>query len=62
MNTEQEKMNLDFRSRFDYVKSLSSVFRMNDEECNTFLWILDMWDKKLELPPPTDFKLQNTKP
>ena len=52
-------MNLNFNSKYDYIKSLQDVFGLDDEEANSFLWILDMWDKKKELPEPTDFKLCN---
>lgn len=50
---------LNFRSRFDYIKSIQDLAGLNDEEANTFLWILEMWDKKKYIDPPTDFKLKS---
>jgi hypothetical protein len=54
-----EDMKLNFRSKYDYIKSLQDNFGLNDEECNGFLWILSMWDAKKQLPEPTEFKLNN---
>lgn len=57
INNETDDLKLDFKSKYDYIRSLQIQFGLSDEEANAFLWILDMWDKKRELPPPTDFKL-----
>ncbi len=51
----QPKFN--FRSKFDYVQSLSKVFGLDEQERETFLWILDMWDRKKEMPEPKPFEL-----
>lgn len=61
---KQEKVSheftdLNFRSRFDYIKSIQELTGLNDEEAGTFLWILEMWDKKKYIDPPTDFRLIN---
>jgi len=53
----QDILNLNFRSKYDYIKSLQDSCQLTDEECNTFLWILDMWDKKQLVKFPTDFRL-----
>jgi hypothetical protein len=59
---EDQIFNFRFTSKYDYIKSLQEKFDLTDEECNTFLWILDMWDKKKEVPHPEDFKLISKQP
>lgn len=62
MSKEIKTLSLDFRSKYDYVKSLQPHFGLSDEEANSFLWILDMWDKKRLLDPPSDFVLTQKAP
>lgn len=64
MNKEQietaaKELPLNFRSRYEYVKSLQDHFGLDDEEGSTFLWILEMWDRKHGLPEPTEFKIMS---
>jgi hypothetical protein len=58
MNSNQD-VELKFYSKYEYVKSLKNRFNLTDEEANSFLWILEMWDRKKYIDPPSEFILMN---
>jgi hypothetical protein len=54
---DSKKLELNFTSKYDFVKSVQLQFGLDDEECTMVLWLLDMWDKKQVLDIPTEFKI-----
>ena len=54
---EQNDFELDFSRPFTFISSIKKETNLTDEEASTMLWLIEMWENKRYMYPPTNYEL-----